>query len=109
DYPALPADLVAAWNLPVAGAVDPTRNLLNDYVAAGFSYAPNATSLNGLMTGATLPDKLLGLFHLTNMNVALDKIAKRRNVPIDDAVAYAASLVPPKSPYAVVNDGFTDQ
>src|SRR5882762_8808429 len=39
------------------------------------SYVSTASELNG----AGAPDKLLGLFGYGNMNVALDKIAKRRN------------------------------
>src|SRR5262249_26232313 len=31
DYPALPADLVAGWNLPVTGASDPNRDLIDDF------------------------------------------------------------------------------
>jgi alkaline phosphatase len=108
DYPALPADLVAAWNLPVAGAVDTTRNLLTDFQTAGFTYVADSTALNASVASAA-PDKLLGLFHSSTMNVALDKVAKRRNVPIDGAVAFAASLVPLWQPYAVDNDGFPDQ
>lgn len=80
DYGPLPGDLLAAWNLPAtaAGAVDPARNLLAEMQAAGFSYADSSSGLSSVMAGA-LPDKLLGLFAYGNMNVALDKIAKRRN------------------------------
>ena len=110
DYAALPADLVAAWSLPssAAGAVDTTRDLIADFTTAGFAYASSATELTDAMAG-TLPTKLLGLFHLGNMNVAVDKLAKRRGVPVDGAVDFANSFVPPKSPYAVDNDGFPDQ
>jgi len=110
DYPALPADLTAAWGLPAtaAGAVDPTRDLITDYGTAGFSYVATAAELAGATSGA-LPTKLLGLFHLGNMNVAVDKIARRRGVPVDGAIELANSFVPPKSPFAVDNDGFPDQ
>ncbi|HEX2656662.1 MAG TPA: alkaline phosphatase [Polyangia bacterium] len=110
DYPALPADLVAAWSLPSgsAGALDTTRDLITDFTTAGFTYASSATELAATMAGP-LPSKLLGLFHLGNMNVAVDKLAKRRGVPVDGAVDFANSFVPPKSPYAVDNDGFPDQ
>jgi len=74
DYAALPPDLVAAWNAP-AGAVDKDRNVLADFQNAGFTYVSTASELSG----AGAPDKLLGLFGYGNMNVALDKIAKRRN------------------------------
>jgi len=110
DYAALPADLVAAWSLPssAAGAVDTTRDLIADFTTAGFTYASSATEL-AAATAGTLPTKLLGLFHLGNMNVAVDKLAKRRGVPVDGAVDFANTFVPPKSPYAVDNDGFPDQ
>jgi alkaline phosphatase len=79
DYAGLPADLLAGWRLPAtaAGASDPGRDLLSDFQAAGFSYADSATSLQRAV--ASSPRKLLGLFGYGNMNVALDKIAKRRN------------------------------
>ncbi|HEY6098200.1 MAG TPA: alkaline phosphatase, partial [Anaeromyxobacter sp.] len=79
DYAGLPADLLAGWGLPAtaAGASDPGRDLLSDFQAAGFTYADSATSLQGAV--ASSPRKLLGLFGYGNMNVALDKIAKRRN------------------------------
>jgi alkaline phosphatase len=110
DYGPLPADLVAAWGLPAsaAGAVDPARDLISSFGAAGFSYVGSATEL-AAATAGTLPQRLLGLFHLGNMNVAMDKLAKRRNVPVDGAVDFANSFVPPKSPFAVENDGFPDQ
>src|SRR5215475_5433354 len=71
DYTALPADLVSAWNLPVAGASDPNRDLIDDFKNAGFAYVDSSTALNGVGT----PKKLLGLFGYGNMNVSLDKIA----------------------------------
>ena len=78
-YAGLPADLISGWNLPVAPAAQgvPTRNLIADFQSAGFSYAANSTDLNSLTSGHA-PEKLLGLFGYGNMNVALDKIAKRR-------------------------------
>lgn len=57
------------------GALDPTRNLIGDFQAQGFAYASDRTSLANVAPGAT---KLLGLFGYGNMNVAYDKIAKRR-------------------------------
>jgi alkaline phosphatase len=90
DYPALPADVLSGWSLPStsAGAADPARDLLTDFKNAGFSYADSATSLNTLLSGGT-PDKLLGLFAYGNMNVALDKIAKRRNVLLPGASTFS--------------------
>jgi alkaline phosphatase len=91
DYAALPADLMAGWQLPItaAGASDPTRNLLAEYQAAGFSYADSATSLTSVMSASKPPAKLLGLFGYGNMNVALDKLAKRRNVLIPGTTTFA--------------------
>ncbi|MBI5069457.1 MAG: alkaline phosphatase [Deltaproteobacteria bacterium] len=78
DYAGLPADLLAAWGLPAqaTGAADPSRDLIAGFQAAGFSYADSATTLRGAL--AARPDRLLGLFGYGNMNVALDKVAKRR-------------------------------
>jgi alkaline phosphatase len=111
DYGPLPSDLVSGWRLPPsrAGALDPGRDLISDYQAAGFTYVPDAAALRSAVAAGRPPSKLLGLFHLANMNVAVDKIAHRRGQPVDGAEALAASLTPPRSPFAVVNDGFTDQ
>jgi len=74
DYGPLPEDLQAAWNVP-AGAIDESRDLLAEFRKAGFTYVSTATELSGVGT----PEKLIGLFAYGNMNVALDKIAKRRD------------------------------
>jgi alkaline phosphatase len=74
DY-VVPADVSDAWGVP-ASVVDPGRNLLNDFISDGFTYVPDGASLNTLPAGTS---KLLGLFNLSNMNVAKDKIDKRRN------------------------------
>lgn len=76
DY-VLPADVAAAWGVPV-GAVDPTRDLIADFVAAGFHYAPDKAGLDATPAGET---HLLGLFTTSHMDVALDKIAERRGGP----------------------------
>lgn len=73
DY-ALPADLASAWKVPV-GSVDPNRDLLEDFVGAGWTYAPDAKTLASVPAATT---KLLGLFSFSNMNVAKDKIDNRR-------------------------------
>jgi alkaline phosphatase len=73
DY-TLPADIVAGWGVP-AGAVDPTRDLIADFEAAGFAYAPDKTTMEAADNRAT---KLLGLFNTGNMDVALDKLGARR-------------------------------
>lgn len=78
DYANLPADLTTAWNIP-AGVIDPTRNLIGDFQTAGFTYASTKTEMDAALAGGKTPAKLLGLFGYGNMNVALDKIAKRRN------------------------------
>ena len=72
DY-VLPADVVSGWGV-ATGATDPTRNLLSDFQSAGFTYAADKTALINVGT----PNKLLGLFALSNMNVSLDKINGRR-------------------------------
>ena len=74
DY-VIPAELANAWGIP-GGVIDPARNVLQEFIDAGFHYAWDATTLNNIPTGT---DKLLGLFHLSNMNVAKDKIDGRRN------------------------------
>lgn len=87
DY-VLSAELATGWGV-VAGALDATRDLLADFQKVGFAYAANATQLKAL---PATTGKLLGLFALSNMNVASDKIDGRRGSP------------------AVVNEfGFPDQ
>ena len=80
DY-VLPNDIVAAWGA-AAGKKDSDRDLISDFQAAGFAYAPDHAALDSLGT----PDKLLGLFAYSNMNVAMDKINKRRGTStvVDD-------------------------
>jgi alkaline phosphatase len=86
----LPAELAAAWNVPM-GAIDTNRDLITDFEIAGFLYVPDTASLQ-----SAGPDtkRLLGLFSLSNMNVAKDKIDKRRN---------------PSAPGLVDDYGFPDQ
>jgi len=87
DYE-LPGELATGWGVP-AGAIDPARDLITEFETAGFTYAADGGELAAVPSGTT---KLLGLFALSNMNVALDKIEGRRGNP------------------AVVNDyGFPDQ
>ena len=80
DY-VLPSDIVTAWSA-ATGAIDPERDLISDFQSAGFTYAANKTA----MDAAGVPDKLLGLFSYSNMNVAFDKIGKRRgnSTVVDD-------------------------
>jgi alkaline phosphatase len=79
DY-VLPAELAAAWGVPV-GVLDPSRDLIAGFTSAGFSYASNKTTMD-----SASGDRLLGLFTFSNMNVALDKIGKRRGTStvVDD-------------------------
>ncbi len=72
DY-VLPPDLVAGWG-SAAGKLDAERNLIGDFQAQGWTYVANATEL----ASAGSAQKLLGLFAYSNMNVAYDKIGKRR-------------------------------
>jgi len=76
DYGSLPLDLQQAWGVP-AGLVDPARDLIADFQAKGFSYVDTWTSLQGTLSGPG-PRRLLGLFGYGNMNVTVDKLAKRR-------------------------------
>ena len=91
DYAALPSDVVSSWSLPAGsvGKLDASRDLLQDFQAAGFAYADSATALSSLVAGRRAPEKLLGLFGYGNMNVALDKLAKRRNVLLPGANTFA--------------------
>jgi alkaline phosphatase len=84
DYAGLPADLLSGWDLPAlaGGANDAGRDLIGDFQKAGFAYADSGSSLQSL--AASKPHKLLGLFGYGNMNVALDKVAKRRGTPLAD-------------------------
>jgi alkaline phosphatase len=72
DYEAITS--LAPWGA-APGALDPGRDLITDFVNAGFYYAPEKTSLG---TAPADTRKLLGLFALSNMNIALDKIEGRR-------------------------------
>ena len=67
------AEIVKRWGA-APGAKDKGRDLIRDFEAAGFRYAPDKTALDA----AAGADKLLGLFAFSNMNVALDKIDGRR-------------------------------
>ena len=73
DFSVTNMDIVNGWGA-APGTKDVNRDLIADFQAAGFAYAPNKTALDA----AGVPDKLLGLFALSNMNVAFDKINGRR-------------------------------
>jgi alkaline phosphatase len=102
DY-SLPADIQAGWNAAVGNASDTGRNLISDFQAAGWTYAADNTGLNAAGT----PSKLLGLFSLSNMNIAKDKIDGRRGVfPATNPANTASTFAGTK----VVDDyGFPDQ
>jgi alkaline phosphatase len=70
------ADLtsLAPWGA-APGKADPERDLIADFEGAGFYYAPDKAALHAFPAGTR---KLLGLFSLSNMNIALDKIEGRR-------------------------------
>lgn len=72
DY-VLSADIQAGWGA-APGALDAGRDLIAAFQSAGFSYAPDRSTLQSLGT----PAALLGLFAYSNMNVAFDKINGRR-------------------------------
>ncbi|MDD5321174.1 MAG: alkaline phosphatase [Methylococcales bacterium] len=80
DY-ILPGDIIAGWNV-AGGALDSSRDLITDFQKAGWTYASD----KGTMSSAGTPNKLLGLFSYSNMNVALDKIDGRRGAStiVDD-------------------------
>ncbi|MDB6079697.1 MAG: alkaline phosphatase [Akkermansiaceae bacterium] len=76
DY-ALAPELATAWGVATGVANDTGRDLIGDFQTAGFSYAPDRTSLNAIPDNT---QKLIGLFSLSNMNVSFDKINGRRGV-----------------------------
>src|SRR5262249_53593672 len=84
DYTGVPADLGMGWNLHVAGASDPNRDLIGGFKKAGFPYL---ASWRGLRGGGA-PATLLGPCGFGNMNVALDKIAKRRGTPLPGSTSF---------------------
>jgi len=75
DY-VLGDDIVNGWGV-ARGVLDPERDLIAEFRDAGFRYAADKTGLDAAFNAGT-PDKLLGLFSYSNMNVAYDKIAARR-------------------------------
>lgn len=109
DY-ALPSDLTTAWGA-APGVIDPNRDLLADFQNTGFAYAPTRTEM---LSTAPTTNKLLGLFALSNMNVAKDKIDGRRGTsavvddygfpdqPMLDEMTDAALKVLSKSPKGFV-------
>ena len=58
-----------------------TRNLVTELQSSGFTYVANRTELNAI-SNTNAPNKLLGLFRNSNMNVAYDKLGLVR--PTDE-------------------------
>ncbi|MBC8101015.1 MAG: alkaline phosphatase [Cytophagales bacterium] len=85
-HPALPADIQSAYGVP-AQATNASRDLITDFQTAGFAYTSSLTDLNATFASGT-PDKLLGLYGYGNMNVSLDKIAKRRGTPLTGSTTF---------------------
>lgn len=104
DY-VLPADVASAYGVP-AGALDPNRDLISEFEGAGFQYAATKADLDAVSSRAT---KLLGLFALSNMNVALDKIAKRRGNKTDSGGNPVPGVSPTSNEFVVDEYGFPDQ
>lgn len=104
DY-VLPADVTSAYGVP-AGALDPNRDLISEFEGAGFRYAATKADLDAVAGGA---NKLLGLFALSNMNVALDKIAKRRGNKTDSGGNRVPGVSPTSNEFVVDEYGFPDQ
>ena len=68
------AEIVRRWGA-AAGSLDNNRDLIAEFRSAGFTYAATKANLDAAGPDT---DALLGLFALSNMNVALDKIDGRR-------------------------------
>ena len=103
DY-ILPTDLVTGWNV-APGVLDPARDLISDFEGTGFTYVANATELGNVSADT---DRLLGLFSLSNMNVAKDKIDGRRGDPAVVNQFGENVLVNPPNPNVVLGP-FNDQ
>ena len=99
DY-VLPSDIVSGWGV-ASGSVDPNANQIDAFKAAGFTYASDKASLDA----AGSPTRLLGLFGMGNMNIALDKIAKRRNATVGNL----GGKDPVTGNFVVDDYGFPDQ
>lgn len=85
-------DAETATALGVAqGALDPSRNLLQDFINDGYAFAGTRTALAAVPFNTT---KLIGLFAYGNMNVALDKVNGRRGItPVISGTARATTVV----------------
>jgi alkaline phosphatase len=96
DY-ALPTELATAWNVATGFKGDTNRDVIADFVASGFTYAPDNTTLAAIPANTT---KLLGIFSFSNMNVAKDKLdgPNRRNVNGPNGVPVVNDYLLPDQP-----------
>ena len=96
DY-ALPAELYTAWNVAPGVKGDTNRDVIADFVAAGFTYTPDNTTLAAIPANTS---KLLGIFSFSNMNVAKDKLdgPNRRNVNGPNGVPVVNDYLLPDQP-----------
>ncbi len=118
DYE-LGATIDAQLGLKVTSRKDPDRNLLDDFKAAGFRTVLKKDEMDAAISdldAGKAVDRLLGLFAYGHMNVAYDKIAKRRDpqtlgvvddyqapaLPMLDEMAAAALRVLEQNPQGFV-------
>ena len=100
------ADIVKRWGA-APGRLDAERDLIRDFGNAGFEYAADKTAMDAIDAGRT--DRLLGLFALSNMNVALDKIDGRRAKKLGTAVGDKSTDKSTNKSTVVDDYGFPDQ
>jgi alkaline phosphatase len=74
DY-VLSSELASGWGVAAGVNNDVNRDLIADFQTAGFTYAADKTALDAVPDTTT---RLLGLYAFSNMNVAKDKLDKRR-------------------------------
>lgn len=109
DY-TLAADLTSSWGA-APGVIDPARDLISDFQGAGWSYAATENDMAAAPNG----QPLLGLFALSNMNIANDKINGRRGAStivndygfpdqpmLDEMTAKAIAVLDAQSPNGFV-------
>ena len=84
------ADIVKRWGAS-PGSMNAERDLIQDFGKAGYQYAADKTALDAINTAQT--DRVLGLFALSNMNVALDKIDGRRAKKLGAAIGDKTTVV----------------
>ena len=96
DYE-LPTELATAWGVARGVKGDVDRDVIADFVSAGFTYASDNTNLASVSSNTT---KLLGIFAFSNMNVAKDKLdgPGRRNVNGPNGVPVVSDYMLPDQP-----------